>query len=86
MIAIVILTHYPIFVIRPTRFFKESHIKEGKESLNFNDFGNYSSRKQNNKLNRIVNQIKSNDMPLSSYNLIHRDAILSNNQKQEVIN
>lgn len=33
-----------------------------------------------------MKQIKSNDMPLSSYSLIHRDAILSNNQKQEVIN
>ena len=80
-------THYPMYsYIQPTRFFMESHIKEGKENLNFNEFGNYSSRKQNNKLDRIVKQIKSNDMPLSSYTLIHRDAILSNNQKQEVIN
>jgi len=80
-------THYPMYsYIQPTRFFMESHIKEGKENLNFNEFGNYSSRKQNNKLDRIVKQIKSNDMPLRSYTLIHRDAILSNSQKQKVIN
>jgi hypothetical protein len=64
----------------------EKHIKEGKENLNFSEWGNYSSRKQSNKLDRIVKQIKSDEMPLSSYTLIHKNAILSSSQKQEVIN
>lgn len=80
-------THYPPYsIIQPARFFMESHIKEGKENLNFSEYGNYSSRKQNNKLDRIVKQIKSNEMPLSSYTLIHRNAILDNTKKQIVIN
>lgn len=64
----------------------ENHIKKGKENLNFNEWGNYSSRKQNNKLDRIVKEIKSNEMPLSSYTLIHKNAILTPTQKVEIIN
>jgi hypothetical protein len=80
-------TNYPLYsYIQPARCFMESHIKEGKENLNFNEWGKYSSRKQNNKLDRILKQIKSNEMPLASYTLIHRNAILSPTQKKEVIN
>ena len=80
-------TNYPWYSnIQPARFFMENHIKEGKENLNFNEWGNYSSRKQNNKLDRIAKQIKSNEMPLSSYTIIHKNAILNTTQKELVIN
>ena len=79
-------TYYPWYsYIQPVRFFMESHIKEGKENLNFNEWGNYSDRKQNNKLDRIAKQIESNEMPLSSYTLIHKNAILTASQKKEVL-
>lgn len=80
-------TNYPWYsYIQPARFYMESHIKEGKENLNFNEWGNYSKRKQNSKLKAISKQIKDNEMPLTSYILIHRNAKLSSNQKKEVIN
>lgn len=80
-------TNYPWYSnIQPARFFMESHIKEGKENLNFNEWGNYSSRKQNTKLDRIAKQIKSDEMPLASYTLIHENSMLTTAQKTEVIN
>jgi hypothetical protein len=80
-------TYYPWYsYIQPVRFFMENHIAAGKENLNFNEWGNYSSRKQNNKLDRITKQIKSNEMPLSSYTMIHKNATLSATQKKEIIN
>ncbi|TDD97080.1 heme-binding domain-containing protein [Flavobacterium cellulosilyticum] len=80
-------TNYPWYsYLQPTRFFMESHINKGKNNLNFDEYGNYSSRKQLTKLDRIVKQIKSSEMPLSSYTLIHRNAILTSTQKEEVIN
>lgn len=80
-------TNYPWYaIIQPIRFFMDSHIKEGKENLNFDEFGNYSNRKQKNKLDRMIKQIKSDEMPLSSYTLIHKYAILSSTQKTEVLN
>jgi hypothetical protein len=79
-------TNYPWYSnIQPARFFMESHIKEGKEELNFSEYGNYSQRKQNSKLKAISKQIKLNEMPLASYTLIHKNAILSSSQKQEVM-
>ena len=79
-------TNYPLYsYIQPARFFMESHIKEGKENLNFNEWGTYSKRKQNNKFDRISKQIKSNEMPLRSYTLIHKDAVLNTTQKEIII-
>lgn len=80
-------TNYPWYsYIQPARFFMEEHIKDGKKDLNFNGFGNYSKRKQENKLEAIIKQIKSDEMPLASYTLLHKNAIVTPAQKEEVIN
>lgn len=80
-------TNYPWYsYIQPVRFFMDGHINEGKKELNFNEYGNYSKRKQENKLDRMIKQIKKNEMPLSSYTLIHKNAILTAKQKEEIIN
>jgi hypothetical protein len=75
-------THYPWYsYIQPARAFMDSHIKDGKKDLNFSEFGNYSKRKQLNKLKSISKEVQSGDMPLDSYTLIHNDAALSKTQK-----
>lgn len=80
-------TNYPWYSnVQPVGFFMEHHIKEAKEDLNFDEWGKYSKRKQDNKLDRIAKQIKSNEMPLSSYTMIHKNATLSATQKKEIIN
>ena len=43
--------------IQPARMLVENHIKKAKKDLNFDEWANYSSRKQRNKLDRIVKQI-----------------------------
>ena len=63
-----------------------SHIKKGKAMLNFSQFGDLSNRKQQSKLQGLINQIKDNEMPLSSYTLLHRNAILRAEQKTILIN
>ena len=61
-----------------------THIKQGKEELNFNEFGSYSPRKQISKLNGIANSIKDDIMPLSSYKLMHKNARLNAHEKMLV--
>ncbi len=79
-------TNYPWYSnVQPVGFFMEHHIKEAKEDLNFDEWGKYSKRKQENKLDRIVKQIKSDEMPLASYTLIHKNARLTTVQKKEVM-
>lgn len=80
-------TNYPWYnKIQPVSWFLAIHIKVAKEELNFSEFGDYSSRKQKSKLKSIVSQIKDKEMPLSSYTIIHRDAILSESEKLELEN
>lgn len=66
--------------IQPARALVESHIKNAKEDLNFNEWVIYSNRKQERLLNSIKEQIKTKQMPLSSYTLMHKDAKLNDEQ------
>lgn len=79
-------TQYPWYAyVQPLHWFLNSHIRSGKEELNFNEFAGYSLRRQQSKLRAIENSIKEGTMPLSSYTLIHRDAILDQKEKLELL-
>lgn len=79
-------TDYPAYAyIQPFSFFLENHIKEGKNELNFSEWGLYSERKQSHKLEAVENQMKQGKMPLSSYLYLHHDAKLSDEKIKEVV-
>lgn len=79
-------THYPWYSrIQPGAWYMAEHIKKGKEELNFSEFGDYSVRRQRNKFRAMAGQVKDGEMPLSSYTLIHRNAVLSPEDKQVLI-
>lgn len=71
--------------ISPVSWWVANHIKEGKIELNFTEFGNYSAKKQLKKLKEIRETVKQDEMPLSSYLLMHRDAKLTDTQKSMLI-
>nr|WP_121272015.1 heme-binding domain-containing protein [Pedobacter schmidteae] len=80
-------TNYPWYTsIQPLHWFMNYHIQSGKEDLNFNEFGSYTPRRQQNKLRSIESSLKDGTMPLFSYTLIHRNAILSDAEKLLIIN
>ena len=80
-------TNYPWYAkIQPLRYMLDSHIKDGKAELNFNDFGTYSKRKQRSKLRAIGNSLTEGTMPISSYLFIHRNARLSITDKSLIQN
>ncbi|HBR54827.1 MAG TPA: hypothetical protein DEA82_11865 [Flavobacteriaceae bacterium] len=79
-------TDYPWYSkIQPAAWYLEDHIQEGKDELNFNEWAEYSDRRKNSKLRSIISQIEEDKMPLDSYTLIHRDAILSDEDKRMII-
>ena len=57
------------------------HIQDAKRKLNFSTFSTYSIRKQYKSFDDINKEVKNGDMPISSYTLIHRNAILNPAQK-----
>ena len=76
-------TRYPWYVyIQPTGWIMARHIRNGKDNLNFSDFGSYSQRKQANKLRAIETSIKEGSMPLPAYTIMHTDAKLSAEDKK----
>ena len=79
-------TDYPWYSkIQPSAWYLEDHIQEGKDELNFNEWAEYSDRRKNSKLRSIISQIEEDKMPLDSYTLIHKDAILSDEDKRMII-
>jgi hypothetical protein len=76
-------TSYPWYAnIQPVSKWLGNHVNEGKGELNFSEFGIYSLRRQYHKLEEISEQVEENEMPLSSYTLIHGDASLNEAQKK----
>jgi hypothetical protein len=74
------------FKIQPVDWWLTHHITEGKRELNFDEYTNRSIRYQYNKLEEVEKQIKEGEMPLYSYTWIHKDAVLSEQEKSAVIN
>ncbi len=80
-------TFYPWYAeLQPVRWWLDDHIAEGKKELNFNEFKTYRPGKQYNKLEEVVKMVKEDEMPLSSYTLIHTNAKLSKAEKNKLIN
>ncbi len=80
-------TVYPWYWnIQPVMWFMNGHVEEGKRHLNFSIFTTYAIARQYKMFDNINKEVKSGDMPISSYTLIHRDAIISDTQKAAILN
>ena len=80
-------TAYPWYnKVQPVAWFLEDHIKKGKAELNFNEWDSLSNRRKASKLKSMISQIENDEMPLASYTIIHRNAVLSDSEKQDIIN
>jgi hypothetical protein len=78
-------TIYPWYSnIQPVYFWLNHHINEGKDEINFDEFAGYRLRRQYKKMEEIIDQLNENEMPLSSYTIIHKNAILTNEEKTAI--
>jgi Haem-binding domain len=78
-------TVYPWYAnVQPVGFWLDDHVKEGKGELNFSEFLTYSPKKARNKMRKVVEEVKEGGMPLDSYTWIHRNAILTQEEKTEI--
>lgn len=71
-------TVYPWYAnVQPVASWLTHHVNEGKEELNFSEFALYRPRRQYHKLEEVIEMINDRKMPLESYTLVHKDAILT---------
>lgn len=80
-------TIYPWYSnIAPVSWLLKNHINEGREHLNFSEWGKYSISKKSSLKEDMTEEINSDDMPLSMYTLLHSEAKLSTEQKNTLVN
>lgn len=76
-------TNYPWYSrITPFSWLLQQHIDEGRGEVNFSVWNTYDARKKARKLDEICEQVDIGEMPLDQYLWIHRDAKLSDVDKQ----
>jgi len=79
-------TRYPWYAqVQPLGWWLDRHIREGKDHLNFSEFGRYAPKRAARKLEQSSEQIEDGSMPLSSYTLIHREARFTPEQKKRIL-
>lgn len=80
-------TIYPWYSkIQPVDWWMNNHVQEGKRELNLDEYTNRPLRYQYHKMEEIAEQVKEGEMPLNSYTWMHKDAILTEAEKKELIN
>lgn len=79
-------TAYPWYNnIQPVAWWLNNHINSGKRHLNFDAFDSLPNAKKIKALKHISSTVRKGEMPLSSYTLIHRYAILNETQKDRIV-
>lgn len=75
-------TVYPWYAaIQPLAWWLNDHVQDGKKHLNFDEFASYRLAKQFHKLEEVFDEVKGGEMPLESYTVVHRNANLTPEEK-----
>jgi len=80
-------TSYPWYSkIQPVDWWMNKHIKEGKKGLNLDEYTNKRLRYQYHKMEELADIVKEGEMPLNSYTWMHKDAKLTKDERDKLIN
>jgi hypothetical protein len=66
--------------ITPANFLVNSHIKEGREALDFSQWDSWPKPQQNSTIFYTINKVLSGEMPIPSYAMVHPSAKLNDDQ------
>lgn len=72
--------------IAPMSWLVADDVKKGRNKMNFSEWGKMSASKQGIKLDKICEEITEGEMPLKQYLMIHKDAELSQADKDLLCN
>ncbi len=80
-------TRYPWYSkIQPVDWWLANHVNEGKAELNFSEFLTYEPKKADHKMEEVMETVKEGEMPLNSYTWTHKDAKLTQQEKEKLVN
>lgn len=76
-------TRWPWYAnVAPMSWFVIDHVNEGRENLNFSEWGKYSSQERKALLGQFCDLVTEGWMPLSSYTPLHPGSKLSDHDKR----
>ena len=79
-------TYYPWYSnISPSSILVARDTREGRSELNFSNWENLSRIEKIGALEDIVSAITLEEMPMPIYTLIHRNAVLNDEKREEII-
>jgi hypothetical protein len=79
-------TRYPWYNrVQPVAWWLANHVDEGKNELNFSQFGGYTKKRKDHKLEELTEMVKEGEMPLNSYTWMHGDAKLTAEERTALI-
>jgi len=80
-------TTYPWYsYIAPVSWLVAKDTRHGREELNFSEWEALSKRKKIKALNDIAEEVEEKKMPLDIYTIVHKDAVLSDDEIILLIN
>lgn len=70
--------------VSPLSWWVANHVREGRREVNFSTWADLDVWRKARKLSDICEQVEEKDMPLPSYLLAHREAALSDAERQGI--
>ena len=70
--------------VAPVSWLIASDVNEGRQNLNFSEWGSYSNQIQSHKLADIAGETRDGEMPPWYYTLAHADSKLSPSEKDRI--
>ncbi|KAA3618605.1 MAG: hypothetical protein DWQ05_06500 [Calditrichaeota bacterium] len=71
--------------VAPVSWILIDHVKEGRRHLNFSNWNEYQGKKKLKKLDELIEEVEEGNMPLEGYLKLHKDAILSTETKEKLL-
>ena len=70
--------------VAPISWWIQSHVREGREELNFSEWTRYTALQRHNELESICGVVSNGRMPPASYTALHPEASLGAQDKKAV--
>lgn len=71
--------------VAPVSYLVVHDVHEGRGELNFTEWGRYDSQRGPERLHRAAEEVSQGDMPPANYLLMHRAAILSEEERRILV-
>lgn len=72
--------------VAPVSWLVSKDVVEGREELNFSEWDKYTDKRRTKKIKEIWNEVEEGEMPMLIYTFTHRDAVLSDKDKELIKN